>query len=96
VFVVPDGTPVPTTKAQALTLTRKNVGGGKTEVFQLNNGTYSLGAADTEAFNLLPNGSSIPEESFAFKEGVILKNKTRVYTVNTPAGATLPFRPNLN
>lgn len=97
IFVIPNGTPTPTTKAQALALVRKNVGAGKTEVFELNNGTYAVAAADTVAFNGLADNAAIPANSFALKTGVVLTNNTSVtLTTNTPANANLPFKPTLN
>ncbi len=92
IFVVPEGTLAPKTKADALKLTRKNVGGAKTETFKLQNGSYTVAAADTQGFNSLANSDPIPVGGFTFRPDVVLNSNTRIFAVNT-AGSSPAFTP---
>lgn len=92
VFVVPEGTAAPTTKAQANALLRKTISAGKTEVFELKNGRFVVAAGDTSSFSKLGNNDTIPSGSFATSTVVLNKNTVKLQ-VSTPAGATLPFKP---
>jgi uncharacterized protein YfaS (alpha-2-macroglobulin family) len=92
VWVVKDGTTFPATKSAALKLTHKNVQAAKTEKFSVANGSFTIVAADTAAFNSLANTASIPAGSYATKTGVLVDKSTTLVNVKT-VGTAFPFLP---
>jgi len=94
VWVVPEGTALPTTVGEARKIQpQKNVAAMKTESFSVNPGNYTMVAADTTVYNNVPDNTPIDATVIAINSPIVVNDtvKRNVKTV----GATPFFKPEI-